>query len=167
MTAHGSPVARPANAAAVRELNASLDADLRTLAHTIDASGVPHGDNWTSAQVVAHLAEMSGFFAEELERWLDDPTATIGRTHDHPSRLAAVAPTRVADTSPRTLQADLDRGLRRLAGALERLDDHDLDRATVNVKYGDEPMTAFLDRYILGHKRGHVDQLRTLLGDGR
>ncbi len=50
-----------------------------------------------------------------------------------------------------------------LAGALRPLVDADLTAGTVNVKYGDEPLTAFLDRYVLGHKAGHVEQLRRTL----
>jgi hypothetical protein len=30
------------------------------------------------------------------------------------------------------------------------------------VKYGAEPLTAFLERYIVGHKSGHLEQIRAL-----
>jgi hypothetical protein len=30
------------------------------------------------------------------------------------------------------------------------------------VKYGAEPLAAFLDRYVIAHKAGHLDQIRAL-----
>jgi hypothetical protein len=49
-----------------------------------------------------------------------------------------------------------------LAAELDKLRDEDIDAKTENVKYGPEPLTAFFDRYVLGHKAGHLDQLRAL-----
>jgi hypothetical protein len=34
------------------------------------------------------------------------------------------------------------------------------------VKYGPEPLSAFLDRYVTGHKAGHLDQLRARAAPG-
>ena len=53
-----------------------------------------------------------------------------------------------------------------LAAALELLVDDDVEAKTENVKYGPEPLTAFLDRYVIGHKAGHLDQLRALAASG-
>ncbi len=47
-------------------------------------------------------------------------------------------------------------------GARARSTDDDLDAKTENVKYGPEPLSAFFDRYVVGHKAGHLDQLRAL-----
>lgn len=32
-----------------------------------------------------------------------------------------------------------------------------------NVKYGQDSLTAFLDRYVIGHKAAHVEQLRSTI----
>ena len=52
--------------------------------------------------------------------------------------------------------------LRELAAVLDTLSDDDVEAKTENVKYGPEPLSAFCDRYVIGHKAGHLDQLRAL-----
>jgi DinB superfamily len=149
------------NAGEVRAENARLDAALLAEAEAFDPARLteaPEGE-WSAAQVLAHLGEFPRFFTGELRRWRDDPSAVIGRTHEHPVRLAAVE-------SPADRLDQLVAGMRtafvELAGELERLSDEDVDAKTENVKYGPEPLSAFFDRYVLGHKAGHLDQLRAL-----
>ncbi len=164
---HGTQT--PATADEARQLNASLDRELlaATAAVTPDIlHRCPEPGEWSPAELLAHLGEFPRFFAAELRRWRADPDAVIGRTHDHPARLAAVAnpaeQLQGALTAIGDAFADLD-------DALAALADTDLTAATSNVKYGAEPLTAFLDRYVLGHKTSHLDQLRravaTLAGD--
>ncbi len=50
-----------------------------------------------------------------------------------------------------------------LAQAMHQLSDEDLQAATVNVKYGEEPLAAYLNRYVIDHKTGHIAQLHRLL----
>ncbi|HMC81481.1 MAG TPA: DinB family protein, partial [Acidimicrobiia bacterium] len=124
-----------------------------------DRLGVAPGGEWSAAQVLAHLGEFPRFFAGELRRWRDDPSAVIGRTHEHPVRLAAVE-------SPAEAHDELVAGMRsafaELAAVLETLTDDDIEAKTENVKYGPEPLSAFFDRYVIGHKAGHLEQLRAL-----
>src|SRR5918999_5326334 len=54
----------------------------------------PGEEAWSAAMVLAHLGEFPRFFAGELRRFLADPVAPVGRTHEHPERLAAVAAAR-------------------------------------------------------------------------
>jgi hypothetical protein len=145
----------------VRTENARLDEALLAQAEAFDPARLtdaPEGE-WSAAQVLAHLGEFPRFFAGELRRWHADPAAVIGRTMEHPVRLAAVE-------SPAEALNDLLAGMRsafaELAAALELLGDDDVEAKTENVKYGPEPMTAFFDRYVIGHKAGHLDQLRAL-----
>ena len=152
-------------AAEVRAENARLDADLLAEAALIDPARIgwaPEGE-WSAAQVLAHLGEFPHFFAAELGRWREDPDATIGRTHEHPVRMAAVeAPAQVLSELTTAAQA----ALAALAAALNGLEDGDIAAPTQNVKYGEEPLSAFLDRYVLGHKAGHLEQLRSLRRSG-
>ena len=145
----------------LRSQNRRLDEELLEAASSVDAAHLhlaPEGE-WSLAQVLAHLGEFPRFFAGELARWRDDPEAVIGRTHEHPARLAAVAdPSGQRDE----LVAAARKALRLLAEALETLTDADIDAPTQNVKYGPEPLSAFLDRYVIGHKAGHLDQIRAL-----
>jgi hypothetical protein len=118
----------------------------------------PDGE-WSAAQVLAHLGEFPRFFAGELQRWRDDPTAVVGRTHEHPARLAAVeSPT---DTLSE-LMAAMRSAFAELARALNTLSDDEVQAKTENVKYGPEPLAAFFDRYVISHKAGHLEQLRAL-----
>lgn len=139
--------------------NRFLDEELLAEAEMFDPERLHHTPDgeWSAAQVLAHLGEFTRFFAGELRRWREDPTAVVGRTHEHPARLAAVS-------SPTEAQSELMAAMRSafadLAKALETLSDNDVEAKTENVKYGPEPLSAFLDRYIIGHKSGHLDQLR-------
>ena len=145
----------------VRAENRRLDEALLAEAEAFDPARLadaPEGE-WSAAQVLAHLGEFPRFFAGELRRWKDDASAVIGRTLEHPVRLAAVE-------SPADARAELLAGMRsafaELAAALTLLADDDVEAKTENVKYGPEPLSAFLDRYVVGHKAGHLEQLRAL-----
>ena len=147
----------------VRRENRFLDEELLAEAEMFDPQllhEAPDGE-WSAAQVLAHLGEFPRFFAGELQRWRDDPTAVVGRTHEHPVRLAAVS-------SPTQALSDLMAGMRSafadLARVLDTLSADDVDAKTENVKYGPEPLSAFLDRYVISHKAGHLEQLRALAG---
>jgi DinB superfamily len=151
------------NAQAVRAENGRLDGALLAEAERFDPARLteaPEGE-WSAAQVLAHLGEFPRFFAGELRRWHDDPAAVIGRTIEHPVRLAAVQ-------APAEVLAELVAGMRaafaELAEALDLLGDFDVEAKTENVKYGPEPLSAFFDRYVIGHKAGHLNQLRALGG---
>jgi hypothetical protein len=148
-------------AAAIRAENARLDEELLAEAEAFDPARLadaPDGE-WSAAQVLAHLGEFPRFFAGELRRWHDDPSAVIGRTMEHPIRLAAVE-------SPADALDELVTGMRaaftELAAALKLIDDNDVEAKTQNVKYGPEPLSAFFDRYVIDHKAGHLEQLRSL-----
>ena len=145
----------------VRAENARLDRALLAEAASFDPARLlaAPGGEWSAAQVLAHLGEFPRFFAGELGRWRADPAAVVGRTHEHPVRLAAVeSPAAVLDE----LIAGMGAANAELAVALEALGDDDIEAKTENVKYGPEPLSAFLDRYVLGHKAGHLEQLRAL-----
>ncbi len=149
------------NADEIRAENARLDEALLDAAQGFDPTRItlaPEGE-WSAAQVMAHLGEFPRFFAGELRRWRDDPSAVIGRTIEHPVRLAAVeSPAKVLGA----LVAGMHSAFSELAEELEKLEDGDIEAKTENVKYGTEPLSAFFDRYVIGHKAGHLDQLRAL-----
>ena len=158
----------PQTAEEVRARNAALDIQLRELAARVPADALardPGGEEWTLAQLLAHLGEFPGFFADDLGAWLDAatiaPPVPVGRTLEHPVRLAAVAEARRADLA--VLRADIDVAFAALAAVLARLDDAHLTATTHNRTYGAEPLTTYLDRYVLGHKAAHVTQLRSTL----
>jgi hypothetical protein len=148
----------------IRAENAELDEELLALARSVtdDELARDGGDGeWTVAQNLGHIGEFPAFFAGELERWLADRSAPIGRTHEHDDRLAAIEA--ASGRSAAELVGGIEGALAALATSLEGLSDADVDATMSNRKYGDEPVTAFLERYVTGHKRAHVEQLdRTL-----
>ncbi|WP_422768841.1 maleylpyruvate isomerase N-terminal domain-containing protein [Plantactinospora sp. WMMC1484] len=152
------------NAAEVRGRNQALDDLIADTMELLDPARLhelerkPAGQEaWSAAMVLAHLGEFPCFFAGELRRFLADPAAPVGRTHEHPERLAAVAAAR--GRSYEELRAGVTSAAAELAVALRELDDHHLAMTTNNRRYGPEPLTAFLDRYVIGHKQQHADQL--------
>ncbi len=154
------------SAAAVRHRNADLDTAVLALAETVPPDrlhAVPPGDEWSPAHVLAHLGEFPLFFAAELRRWHGDRSAAVGRTHEHTGRLAAVSDGAVGPASLAELTSQIRAAFAALAEALELLADGDLAATMQNVKYGEEPLTAFLHRYVIGHKAGHLRQLEAML----
>lgn len=160
-----SPAGVPATADAVRRSNAVLDSALLAAAEALPVDrlhAIPQGDHWSAAHVLAHLGEFPHFFAGELRRWHGDRGVGVGRTHEHPDRLAAVSDQAVGRVTQPELVERARRAFAALAEALALLADSDLRATTHNVKYGEEPLSSFLDRYVLGHKAGHLEQLGTL-----
>jgi Mycothiol maleylpyruvate isomerase N-terminal domain len=153
------------DAAAFRTLNHDLDVRILSLVDRLDPAQL-HAlspdpvEEWSAAIVLAHLAEFPRFFAGELRRFLADPSAPIGRTHEHPERLLAIEA--ASGGSLDDLRTAVGAAFADLALALEELTDEHLPMTTNNRRYGDEPLTAFLDRYVTGHKRGHLDQLAAM-----
>ena len=165
----------PTTAEGVRRANRELDAQLLAIADSLDEDVQPVGtavldptaeDDWSAFQVLAHMSEVSSFFAGHLRTWKADPTATVGRTVEHEGRRAAVARARVKGLTATDLAEELRVSFAHLEAALELLGDADIQATTSNVKYGAEPLSAFLDRYVLGHKAAHVNQINVLLETG-
>ncbi|HET9093077.1 MAG TPA: hypothetical protein VFN50_11755 [Acidimicrobiales bacterium] len=151
-------------AAEVVAANEELDRLLLEELGRADLARPPRDDGeWVAVEVAAHLAEFPHFFAGEIERWRSHPGSTVGRTHDDEGRLAAVAAAWSAD--PSRIRSRVSEALSVLAAALGQLSDSDIAAATRNVKYGEEPLSAFLDRYVIGHKAGHLEQLRALAAE--
>jgi uncharacterized damage-inducible protein DinB len=154
----------PTTADEVRARNAELDAALLALIDRLDPDELhtdPGTGEWTAAENLGHIAEFPRFFARDIDAQLAEEGATVGRTHEHEERLAAIAA--AAGRTFDDLRAEIVASFDQLARVLERLDDHHLQRTGSNRKYGPEPLAVFLDRYVLGHKASHVRQLEALL----
>ncbi|MGH9299541.1 MAG: DinB family protein, partial [Acidimicrobiales bacterium] len=152
------------SAAALVAANEALDKQLIDALEAADLSQRPFDpEEWVPIEVAAHVAEFPLFFAGELRRWREDPRAVVGRSHDDRERIAAVAEAGKAD--PQRLLEQCRAAIGVLAKEIARFSDTDVTATTVNVKYGSEPMTVFLERYVLGHKAGHIRQLADLSGN--
>lgn len=149
----------------VRAENRSLDADLLALLPKIrpaDLARTPTAGEWSLAENLAHLAEFPSYFARQLSQWIAGQRTVVGRVAEHSAdRNDAIA--RGPQRPLPDLVAQVEASLADLAKALAELSDAHLDTATKNVKYGEEPLRAFLSRYVVGHKAAHLSQLLTLL----
>ncbi len=153
-----------ASSDAVRSANNELDEHLRAFVAKIppDLLHADPGDGeWTLAQNLAHVAEFSRYFAVDLAAQLQQDGAVVGRTHEHADRLAAVAAAN--DHSLDELRGALDTAFGVLVAQLCEVRDEHLDRLANNRKYGPETLAQFLDRYVLGHKAAHLQQLESTL----
>jgi len=150
-----------ATAEELRARNAEVDMAIIVLAESLRADQLDAtADNeWSPRQVLAHLGEFPRFFAVDLRSWLLDRSVSVGRTHEHPARLNAVSLESAAGRESGALIAEMREAFAELALVLDGLSDADLQAASQNVKYGEEPLRAFLDRYVIGHKVGHLQQL--------
>jgi hypothetical protein len=155
----------PHNANALRQINAKLDETLLRLVARAEDGGPPGPaePEWSIGQVAAHLAEFPHFFAAHLRRWHSNRSTVVGRTHDDPGRLAAVSEGASAQLSADLVTSLIRDAFEDLAQAMKELSDLDLQATTINVKYGEEPLAAYLDRYVIEHKAGHIAQLERLL----
>lgn len=153
------------SAAGLRERNQDLDRHLRELVVEVSAERLradPGDGEWTLAENLAHIGEFPRYFAREIARMVTaDIDVEVGRTHEHPERNEAVAAAIGKDLDQ--LVEAVDTALDELATALRQVSDEDLQRVFTNRKYGEERLTAYLHRYVLGHKAAHVDQLQRTL----
>lgn len=152
----------------VRAQNQAIDDELRELLDAIRPEHLSQAptDEWSVGENLGHLAEFPGYFARQLRAWIDGDQVVVGRVAEHdPSRNDAIvqAPERQLEE----LRAAITTGLAELTDTLARLHDVHLTTPTQNVKYGEEPLTAYLSRYVVGHKAAHVRQLREALDHAR
>lgn len=156
-----------AGADALRLRNGDLDRQLLDLVAQVSEGRLhtdPGDGEWSLAENLAHIAEFPRFFARELAAMLRadvDENVEVGRTHEHPDRVEAVAA--AAGKNRHQLADAVVTALDEMADTLRHVSDDDLRRVFTNRKYGEEPLIAYLERYVLGHKSAHVDQLRRTL----
>lgn len=158
-----------AGAEALRARNAWLDAQLIELVDVVTDDQLPvrpDPQEWTLAENLAHIAEFPRYFARQLRGWLDSGRVVMGRVAEHSAdRNDAIA--RATGRTVRTFREDIIESFAALGRELDRLTDADLDRSVRNVKYGDEPLTSYLNRYVVGHKEAHLAQLRRAVEPAR
>lgn len=155
----------PTTAEGVRQRNRELDERLREEIAAVPGEHLrddPGDGEWSLAENLAHIGEFPRYFARELIQMIrSDVDVEVGRTHEHPERNEAIADAEGKDRDQ--LAAAVDTALDELVNALRHVSDDDLQRVFTNRKYGQEPLTAYLQRYVLGHKAAHVAQLHRTL----
>jgi hypothetical protein len=153
------------SATEVRRRNAELDAQLRALAKQIPESSL-HDElsecRRTLAEQLGHLAESATFSNRQLDEWLAGHRIILGR-------VASVDPdfhdgmARATERRLQPLVDALEHSLQELDANLGRLHRGHLKATTHHVVFGREPLTSYLDRYVIRHKTAHARELKDAL----
>ena len=121
---------------------------------------------WGPPEVLAHVAEMLGYWRGELERILDaaaDPVP-FGRVADDPLRIGLIARDRTLP--PAVLLDRIESGARAWRDRLATLGEHDVTRRGAHPTLGELGVPAFVERFVVGHVEEHATQLERVL-EGR
>jgi hypothetical protein len=115
------------------------------------------GERWDRRQVLAHVAEMLPYWAQQAELVATGRQAEFGRVKSDPDRIAAIERDRRED--PARLLARVDEGVAVVLALLERLDDRDLAAVGRHQTLGDMTVAQLVDRFLVDHLEEHADQL--------
>jgi hypothetical protein len=115
------------------------------------------GERWDRGQVLAHVAEMLPYWAQQAELIAAGRQVEFGRVKGDPDRLAAIERDRRED--PQRLLGRVDEGVAVVLALLDRLDDQALARSGHHQTLGEMPVGAIVDRFLVAHLEEHADQL--------
>jgi DinB superfamily len=115
------------------------------------------GERWDRGQVLAHVAEMLPYWAQQAELVAASQKVEFGRLKSDPDRVAAIERDRRED--PRRLLDRVDEGVAVVLALLERLDDQALARTGQHQTLGEMTVGEIVDRFVVDHLEEHADQL--------
>jgi len=120
---------------------------------------------WGPGEVLAHLAEMAGYWPGEIERVLagEPEPVPFGRIATDPVRIGLVG--RDRSLPPRVLYDRIDDALARFDRRWRTLTPADLARRGLHPTRGELTVAAMPDRFIVGHLADHVVQIESILAD--
>jgi hypothetical protein len=165
---------RACDTAAMQELIDRLDnaaADMEGLRPSVvggepwplsQAYGAEPESDWGPKEVLAHVAEMLGYWPAQVDAILaapaSDPAPGFGRVATDESRIRRVG-------EDRRLPADqlfdaIGSGARDVSARMAALKPGDQVRSGVHVRLGEMAIPAIFERFIVGHLEEHVRQLR-------
>ena len=130
------------------------------------AFGTEPEASWGPRELLAHVAEMLPFWLGELERIVDGPPpgpAPFGRVAEDPSRIGLIERDRTLPV--RVLFARVDAGLTEWSDRLATLTTQERAKVGLHPRLGEVTVDAMLDRFILGHAEGHIEQLEEILAE--
>jgi hypothetical protein len=122
------------------------------------------GERWDRGQVLAHVAEMLPYWAQQAELVAAGRQVEFGRVKSDPDRIAVIERDRRED--PRRLLGRVDEGVAVVLALLERLDARALARTGHHQTVGDMTVAEIVDRFAVAHLEEHADQLDPRRGPG-
>ena len=157
-------MAEPDLTVMLNELAESQHAFLKLLGQANEQRLYQHPDDegWTAAMALVHIAEARQFFAGEIQKILATPGVTVGRTMDDPHRLQTIADH--GHASPADIRRKLTTSYEQIIKTLNGLSVADLTLNIEHVTLGPHTLAEFIQRFLVGHDRAHVQQVSHLLG---
>jgi hypothetical protein len=124
------------------------------------------GERWDRGQVLAHVAEILPYWAEQVELVVERGGGVpFGRVKSNPERIAAIERDRGVDATE--LLRRMDQGLERVLALLDRLDDRALARTGTHERLGEMTAATIVDRFLVEHLEEHAEQLEEGAAAGR
>jgi hypothetical protein len=127
------------------------------------AYGVEPESAWGPKEVLAHVAEMLGYWLGEIDRILAAPATPIafGRVSTDSTRIARIGEDRAQPAAQlfEQIAAAIDGVVERLG----QLEGHVTGRTGVHVRLGEMTIPAIVERFVVGHLEEHVAQLDALV----
>jgi hypothetical protein len=121
----------------------------------------PAENEWTIMQNLAHIVEFMPYWAGEIEKLVAEPGRNFGRTAQDEGRLRGISEHETDRLD--VVKAALPGSYARLDEVLGSLKDSDLELTGRHLRYGERPLAWFVEEFVAGHLRGHVEQIRGCL----
>jgi DinB superfamily len=115
------------------------------------------GERWDRGQVLAHVAEMLPYWAQQAELVAAGEQVEFGRVKSDPGRIGAIERDRSED--PQRLLGRVDEGVAVVLALLDRLDDQALASTGRHRTLGEMTVAQIVDRFLVDHLEEHADQL--------
>jgi len=131
------------------------------------AYGTEPESDWGPKELLAHTAEMLGYWPAEIDRILNggpDPVP-FGRVSTDPERIGRIGRDRQLPTAE--LFDRVAAGARRLEARIGSLSARDAARLGLHPGLGEMTVGRIIERFLVGHLEEHVEQLRAILATRR
>jgi hypothetical protein len=127
------------------------------------AYGSEPESDWGPKEVLAHTAEMLGYWPGEIDRILTGGPEPVpfGRVASDPVRIERIGQDRELATDE--LFDRIAAGEDRLAARIASLSAADAERVGLHPRIGEMTVNAIVERFLVAHLEDHVEQLRTIL----
>jgi len=131
------------------------------------AYGSEPESDWGPKEVLAHTAEMLGYWPVQIDHILAGGPEPVpfGRISTDPERIERIGRDRELPTAE--LFARVATETDRFATRIRSLSATDAGRAGLHPRLGEMTVGRIVDRFVVGHLEDHVEQLRTILATRR
>jgi len=129
------------------------------------AYGTEPESDWGPKELLAHTAEMLGYWPAEIDRILNGGPDPVGRVSTDPERIGRIGRDRQLPTAE--LFDRVAAGARRLEARIGSLSARDAARLGLHPRLGEMTVGRIIERFLVGHLEEHVEQLRAILATRR